>query len=134
MLQHCGPWPLSLAKERPQLTYPLAFDYPGAVAAECKHGNVTLCRFDGDNGEYSLLLGTAKGIDGPYTKGTYLWVEVKNWKKLEAKIVEGPYIHHCAGIHGDVVARLYEACKYIGVKPDLYDDNDEEIKAYLRGE
>lgn len=134
LLQHCGPWPLSLAKERPQLTYPLAFDYPGAVAAECKHGNVTLCRFDGDNGEYSLLLGTAKGIDGPYTKGTYLWVEVKNWKKLEAKIVEGPYIHHCAGIHGDVVARLYEACKYIGVKPDLYDDNDEEIKAYLRGE
>ena len=55
-------------------------------------------------------------------------------KKLEAKIVEGPYIHHCAGIHGNVVARLYEACKYIGVKPDLYDDNDEEIKAYLRGE
>ena len=28
LLQHCGPWPLSLAKERPQLTYPLAFDYP----------------------------------------------------------------------------------------------------------
>ena len=134
LLQHCGPWPLSLAKEKPQLTYPLAFDYPGAVAAECKHGDVTLCRFDGDNGEYSLLLGKAKGVDGPYTKGTYLWVEVKNWKKLEAKIVEGPYIHHCAGIHADVVARLYEACKYIGVKPDLYDDNDEEIKAYLRGE
>src|SRR5699024_3697342 len=62
LLQHCGPWPLSLAKVKPQLTYPLAFDHPGAVAAECKHGEVTLCRFDGDNGEYSLLLGTAKGI------------------------------------------------------------------------
>ena len=84
-----------------------------AEAAEAKHGLVTLCRFDGDNGEYSLLLGTAKGIDGPYTKGTYLWVEVENWKRLEAKLVEGPYIHHCVGIHKDVVPVLYEACKYI---------------------
>ena len=29
---------------------------------------MTLCRFDGDNGEYSLLLGNAKSVDGPYTK------------------------------------------------------------------
>ena len=93
LLQHCGPWPLSCAKEKPTIGYPLAFDHPGAVEAEAKHGPVTLCRFDGDNGEYSLLLGRAEGIDGPYTKGTYLWVEVENWKRLEAKLVEGPYIH-----------------------------------------
>ena len=62
---------------------------------------------------------------------TQFFRAVQEEKKLEAKIVEGPYIHHCAGIHGDGFARLYEACKYIGVKPDLYDDNDEEIKAYL---
>lgn len=134
LLQHCGPWPLSLAKEKPVLGYPLAFDHPGSVSAECKHGQVTLARFDGDNGEYSLLLGTAEGIDGPYTKGTYLWVKVKNWKKLEAKIVEGPYIHHCTGIHGNVVPVLYEACKYLGITPDLYDDNEEEVRAWLRGE
>lgn len=134
LLQHCGPWPISVAGEKPTITYPLAFDYPGAVAAEAKHGQVTLARFDGDNGEYSLLLGNARGIDGPYTKGTYLWVEVENLKRLEAKIVEGPYIHHCVGIHEDVVPVLYEACKYIGVKPDLYDDNEEQVKAYLRGE
>lgn len=36
---------------------------------------MTLARFDGDNGEYSLLLGNAKGVKGPYTKGTYVWVE-----------------------------------------------------------
>lgn len=134
LLQHCGPWPISVARETPSITYPLAFDHPGAVAAEAKHGLVTLARFDGDNGEYSLLLGNAKGIDGPYTKGTYLWVEVENLKRLEAKIVEGPYIHHCVGIHENVVPVLYEACKYIGVRPDLYDDNEEEVKAYLRGE
>lgn len=134
LLQHCGPWPLSLAKTKPILGYPLAFDHPGAVEAECKHGEVTLARFDGDNGQYSFLMGNAKGVDGPYTKGTYLWIEVENWKRLEAKIVEGPYIHHCTGIHGDVVPVLYEACKYIGVTPDLYDENEAEVKAYLRGE
>ncbi len=134
LLQHCGPWPISCASCKPAIGYPLAFDYPGAVAAEAKHGEVTLCRFDGDNGEYSLLLGNAKGIDGPYTKGTYLWVEVKNLKRLEAKLVEGPYIHHCVGIHKDVVPVLYEACKYIDVMPDLYDDNEEEVRAFIRGE
>lgn len=134
LLQHCGPWPLSVAKEKPTIGYPLAFAHPGAVEAEAKHGEMTLCRFDGDNGEYSLLLGNAKGIEGPYTKGTYVWVEVTNLKKLEAKLVEGPYIHHCVGIHKNVVPVLYEACKYIGVTPDLYDDNEEDIKAYLRGE
>lgn len=134
LLQHCGPWPLSVAKERPRIGYPLAFKHPGAVEAEAKHGDVTLCRFDGDNGDYSLLLGRAKGIEGPYTKGTYLWVEVENLKRLEAKIVEGPYIHHCAGIHKDIVPVLYEACKYLGIKADFYDPIEEEVKAYLRGE
>lgn len=134
LLQHCGPWPLSIAKETPKLTYPLAFDHPGSITAEAKHGEVTLCRFDGDNGEYSMLLGNAKGVDGPKGMGTYLWVEVDNIKRLEEKIVCGPYIHHCVGIHKNVVPVLYEACKYIGVKPDLYDPIEEDVKAYLRGE
>ncbi|MEG2349683.1 MAG: L-fucose/L-arabinose isomerase family protein [Hungatella sp.] len=134
LLQHCGPWPLSVAKEKPTIGYPLAFEHPGAVEAEAKHGDMTLCRFDGDHGAYSLLLGRAKGIDGPYTKGTYVWVEVENLKRLEDKLVCGPYIHHCVGIHKDVVAVLYEACKYIHVTPDLYDPIEEEVKAYIRGE
>ena len=84
--------------------------------------------------EYSLLLGNAEGIDGPKGMGTYLWVRVDNIKRLEAKIVEGPYIHHCVGIHDDVVPVLYEACKYLGITPDLYDPVEEDVKAYLRGE
>ena len=131
LLQHCGPWPVSVAKEKPAIGYPLAFDYPGAVEAEAKHGDMTLCRFDGDNGEYSLLLGHAKGVEGPYTKGTYVWVEVEDLKRLENKLVCGPYIHHCVGIHKDVVPVLYEACKYIGVAPDLYDPIEEEVKAAI---
>ena len=79
-------------------------------------------------------MGNAKGIEGPYTKGTYLWVEVENLKRLEDKLVCGPYIHHCVGIHKKVVPVLYEACRYIGVKPDFYDPIEEEVKAYIRGE
>lgn len=134
LLQHCGPWPISVAKEKAQLTYPLAFDHPGSLTAEARHGDITLCRFDGDNGEYSMLLGNAKGVEGPRCMGTYLWIEVENIKRLEAKVVEGPYIHHCVGIHKNVVPVLYEACKYIGIKPDLYDPIEEDVKAYLRGE
>ncbi|GHV67227.1 fucose isomerase [Spirochaetia bacterium] len=134
LLQHCGPWPLSVARSKPALSKPLVFDYPGSVSAEAKPGKLTLARFDGDNGEYSLLLGKAQTIEGPYTLGTYVWIEVENWKRLEAKIVEGPYIHHCTGVYGDVAPALYEACKYLGIACDLYDNNEEEIKAYLRGE
>ncbi|MBF4803656.1 L-fucose/L-arabinose isomerase family protein [Lancefieldella rimae] len=134
LLQHCGPWPCSTLSEKPVITVPLAFKDNGALTAEAKHGAVTLARFDGDNGEYSLLLGNAQGIEGPKGRGTYLWVRVNNIKRLEAKIVEGPYIHHCSGIHDDVVPVLYEACKYLGIKPDLYDPIEEDVQAYLRGE
>lgn len=134
LLQHCGPWPISVAQQKPILGYPLAFKHPGSLTAEAKHGGLTLCRFDGDNGEYSMLLGNAKGVEGPNCMGTYLWIEVENIKRLEEKIVCGPYIHHCVGIHKNVVPVLYEACKYIHVTPDFYDPIEEQVRAYLRGE
>lgn len=135
LLQHCGPWPISIAKERPSIDTPVAFDHSGSVMALAKDcDNLTLARFDGDNGEYSLLLGNAKTVEGPYTKGTYCWVEVDNLDRLEDKIVQGPYIHHCVGIHMDIVPVLYEACKYLGIKADLYDPVEERVKAIIRGE
>ncbi len=60
LLQHCGPWPVSVAREKPTLGYPLAFSYPGSVEAEAKHGELTLCRFDGDNGVFTSA-GQCKG-------------------------------------------------------------------------
>ena len=139
LLQHCGPWPISLAKEgiKAQLGRPFAFEdhCPGAVIAEIKGGEISVIRFDGDDGNYSLLLGNAKGIEGPRTIGTYLWIEVENWNRLEHKLVTGPYVHHAVGIHGDVVPVLYEACKYIpGLVPDLYDPIQDKVEAWLRGE
>ena len=106
LLQHCGPWPISIAKEKPELTCPIAFKDEGSLSAEAKHGDkLTITRFDGDHGEYSLLLGNAKSVDGPHILGTYMWIEVENIKRLEEKIVTGPYIHHCVGVYEDVVPR-----------------------------
>lgn len=139
LLQHCGPWPISLAKEgtKAKLGRPFAFPEhcPGSVVAEIKGGEISIVRFDGDNNEYSMLIGNARGIEGPKTIGTYLWVEVENWTRLEHKLVTGPYVHHAVGIHGDIVPVIYEACKYIpGLKPDLYDPIEEKVQAWLRGE
>lgn len=135
LLQHCGPWPISIAKDKPELTCPIAFKDEGSLSAEAKPGNkLTITRFDGDHGEYSLLLGNAKTVEGPHILGTYMWIEVENIKRLEEKIVTGPYIHHCVGVYEDVVPVLYEACKYIGITPDLYDPIEEQVKAHLRGE
>ena len=36
LLQHCGPWPISIAKGKAKLTYPLAFIHPGSITAEAK--------------------------------------------------------------------------------------------------
>ncbi len=139
LLQHCGPWPISLAKEgtKAKLERPFAFpDHcPGSVTAEIKGGLITVMRFDGDNGKYSILLGNARGIEGPKTMGTYMWIEVENWIRLEHKLVTGPYVHHAVGIHGDIVPIIYEACKYIpDVEPDLYDPIQDKVEAWLRGE
>ena len=135
LLQHCGPWPISLTKTKAKLGRPFAFPEhcPGSVSGEIKGGLISLFRFDGDNGEYAMLMGNAKGIDGPKTNGTYLWVELPNWAKVETMIVKGPYVHHATGIHGNLLPVLLEALTYIkGVKPDFYDENQElETKNFL---
>ncbi len=135
LLQHCGPWPISLAREKAKLDRPFAFPEhcPGSVVAEIKGGEISIARFDGDNGEYGILLGTAVGIEGPKTHGTYMWIEVPNWPKVESMIVKGPYVHHASAIHGDVLPVLLESLTYIqGVRPDFYDeDQEKKTRNYL---
>jgi L-fucose isomerase-like protein len=138
LLFHCGNFPLSLVAEdsTPKFRHHFLFDdhAPGTQESEIKGGNVSIVRFDGDHGEYSLFLGKAKGIKGAFTRGTYLWIEVNDWPLWEEKLVTGPYVHHCVGIHDDVIPTLFEACKYIpGLNPDPVDPTKAEIEAFLRG-
>jgi len=123
LLWHCGNFPPSLAKENAKKELGRHFIFPahmpGTGEWEIKGGDITICRFDGDHGEYRLFAGEGKGTEGPKTKGTYVWFEVANWPEWERKLVEGPYIHHCAGVHGSVAAVLKEVCKYIpGLQAD----------------
>jgi L-fucose isomerase-like protein len=135
LLQHLGVFPFSTAKNKPILPKShFVFDYPGSVGFEAQDGHYTLCRFDGDHGEYSLLLGNAETTPGPYEQGTYVWLQFANLNRFETKLVYGPYIHHIAAVRDDVVPVLYEACKYLNVKPDFYDPIEEDVQAYLRGD
>lgn len=136
LLFHCGNFPPSLLKDgKSKFNSHFLFDdhAPGTHEGEIKGGDLSIVRFDGDNGEYSLFLGRAKGTAGKFTRGTYLWIEVNDWPLWEEKLVCGPYVHHCVGVHKNVIPALYEACKYIGVRPDPVDPCEDEIKAWLRG-
>ncbi|MDB5084539.1 MAG: fucose isomerase [Bacilli bacterium] len=137
LLFHCGNFPVSLSVEhKPKLRKHFLFDdhAPGTVEGEIRGGCLTLARFDGDHNEYSLFLGRARGTTGPYTRGSYVWVEVNDWPLWEEKLVKGPYVHHTVGIHADVIPALYEACTYIpGLSPDPVDPSEAEIRAWLRG-
>ena len=138
LLWHCGPFPSVLAKTaKPAVGghQTMGGEPPAAGHFEIKGGGITLARFDGDRGDYSLLIGEGKGTTGPATWGTYLWVEFRNWPKWEERVIYGPYIHHVVGIHGRFAPILYEACKYLpGVTPDPVEPTAEEIAAYWRGE
>lgn len=121
LLWHCGVFAKGLAKEGEELKLDNHYNRrcPAVGAWELKGGPMNVLRFDGMRGEYSLLLGGARGTTGPRTVGAYVWIEVDDWSKWERKLIYGPYIHHCVGIHGDVRDVLEEACRYIpGLVPD----------------
>jgi len=136
LLWHCGNFPHCLHRENEFNAFNTHFNMPlaGAGDFELRRGDVTMCRFDGMNGRYNLLFGYGHAVSGPKNKGTYLWMEVKDWPLWEEKFIYGPYIHHCAGVYGSYAPALYEACKYIrGLEPDPVDPDADEIKKYLRG-
>lgn len=118
LLWHCGPFPKSLAKPecKPELEAQCMGRY------EIRGGDVTVARFGGINGKFSLFFGEGKGCDGPETGGNYIWLEVSDWPKWERKLMFGPYIHHACGIHGKYAEILREACRYMGVQADPADD------------
>lgn len=136
LLWHCGNFPPSVAKDPGKAAigcnFILPSQAPGIGNWELKEGPITVCRFDGDNGEYKLFMGQGKSVSGPRTIGTYVWFEVPDWKKWEYKLVCGPYVHHVAAAYGQVSAVLYEACKYItGLTPDPAQPTREEIEDFL---
>ncbi len=139
LLWHCGNVPAALAAEDASRKvsdhYILPTPVPGVGEWRIRGGDVTVCRMDADRGDYSLFIGEGRGTEGPFTRGTYLWVETNNWPLWEQKLIYGPYIHHIVGIYGRLGPVLYEACRYIpGLKPDAVEPSEAEILAHWRGE
>lgn len=84
-----------------------------------KDGPLTIARFDGDGGKYSLVAGEGKTIPGPDTQNSFVWMEVNHWPKWERTFIEGPYIHHVSVAYDQARDILFEACKYIpGLEAD----------------
>ena len=134
LLWHCGNFPYSLAKDKSKVRIGESRyhnDTYGIGEFELREGNLTIARFDGDHGEYSLLIGEARTTEGPKNVGSYVWIEVDDWAKWEHRLVEGPYIHHVSGIYGSYGEILHEACKYIpALKPDSLLPADEIDKRW----
>ena len=138
LLWHCGPFPMKLAVEggprKVSGHYLLPTECPGTAEWQIRGGDLTLARFDGDHGEYSLFIGEARGCEGPYTRGTYVWIEVGNWPLWEETLIYGPYIHHCVGVHAKIAPALAEACRFLpGLRADPVEPTEAEIRAWLRG-
>jgi hypothetical protein len=138
LLWHCGPFPLDLKADgepaRLSPHYMMPDRAPAVGEWRLRDGDLTLARFDGDHGDYRLFLGHARGAEGPYNRGTYLWIEVADWPRWEEALVRGPYIHHIVGVHGRFAPALYEACRYIpGLTPECVEPTEEQIAAHLRG-
>lgn len=116
LLWHCGNFPPSLARENTRKLgrhFIFSGHECGTGEWELRRGDITVCRFDGDHGDYRLLAIRGKAVEGPKTRGTYVWFETPGWVEWERKLVEGPYIHHCAGIYDDCADVLREFCKYV---------------------
>jgi L-fucose isomerase-like protein len=136
LLWHCGNAAYSLAYDEglSRLENTAIFEHhcPGAGHFRLKDGDLTLCRFDGDHGNYHLFIGEAKTTEGPMVNGSYVWIQVNDWPKWERRLVTGPYVHHISGVHAKVAPVLYETCKYIeGLEADPIEPSVDEIEKYL---
>ncbi|MFA6714666.1 MAG: hypothetical protein WCS27_04780 [Victivallaceae bacterium] len=135
LLWHCGPFPASLADGKCRINkhFVLPSHAEGVCNWKLGDGAVTISRFDGVNGRYSLFCGEGETVPGPFNQGTYLYLEVDDWPLWEEKLIYGPYIHHVAGAYGRFAPALYEAARHIDylefdpATPDL-----DEIRRKLR--
>ena len=134
LLWHCGPFPPEMAAgpRRVDRHFVLPSHAPGVCAWKLRDGEVSLIRFDGIGGEYSLFCGEGRIIDGPFNQGTYGYVEVEDWPLWEEKLVRGPYIHHIAGAYGRYATVFAEACRYLGVAFDPATPDRAAIENRLR--
>jgi len=135
LLWHCGPFSSSLADGEYSVGkhFVLPSHAEGVANCRLKSGPLTVARFDGAGGTYSLFCGEGTTVPGPFNKGTYTYLQVPDWPLWEEKLIYGPYIHHVSCAFGNWSGALCEAVRFIDnldfdpVQPTL-----DEIRANLR--
>lgn len=132
LLWHCGNFPYSMAKNKDSAYAGEYWIAPtgnfGTCMWEIDDGDLTIVRFDGDHGNYSMFIGEAQAVDGPSTGGSYTWIKTNCWPKWEHKLVYGPYIHHVSGVYGKYADIFVEACKYLNnITADVAEPSSEEL-------
>ena len=89
LLQHCDFVANLSSMGKPTIGYPLAFSHPGAEA-QGKLGEMTLARLTETTESTPIEM---QRCQGPYTKGTYVWVEVQKPETPRGKN-RGRTVHH----------------------------------------
>jgi len=122
LLWHCWSPGLTIAAgENPKFAPHWILPSPtsGVGHWRLKDGPVTVARFDGDGGSYTLIAGHGQTTAGPFTQNCYMWMQVPDWPVWERAFIEGPYIHHVAVAYDRSAHVLLESCKYLpSLEPD----------------
>lgn len=121
LLWHCGPFPLSQKAESGTDSEARLVNQRSWFRG--KDGKYTIARLDQESGDYMILPIVTDTIEGPQTHGTYIWVEFEDLKKVEDRLIDGPYIHHFVEMEGDYKKEIKEFCKYF---PNLKYDSSLE--------
>lgn len=131
-VHHCAISPIEYYEDTPRMfrrPNPPEKDWGGCISGELRtKGDVSFLRFDGDRGEYSVLVGKGKAVKGPAAASgnSFGWYEVEDWQKLEYILSTGPYIHHGVIIYDDILVPVHEACKYLDMKADFAFDSEKK--------
>jgi L-fucose isomerase-like protein len=116
LIWHGGPFAYSLAAAAKKPSFRKNFKGFYEAWWELKQGDITMVRMDELRGEYYMFIGEGKTTTGPETTGTWIWLEVDNWKNWEETLIFGPFIHHVAGVYGKYTDVITEAARYLGVR------------------
>lgn len=126
LMWHCGNAPPSLACTGCEL----AIKYhsilyrmvdkdksQGTCEFRLKPGPVTINRLVEYDGDFKMLIVNGEIVEeGPYTRGSYSWVRIKNFEEVYRKLVEEGFIHHASMVHGDISREIESACSFLRIK------------------
>lgn len=139
LIWHCGPFCRSTWREggEPKLRTGWILPDPGAgyihTACLALGDTVTLCRLSTNMwGEMRVYTHEAKVVDGPDTRGTYLYIDTGDWPKYEQELMNAGVVHHWAVIKGEYMHAVAEAARWLGVPPVILAGGEDEVNARIR--